>query len=77
MTSLEHKETLIAMVKACGEELIERAEDLVGECENVTDFDIYIQFPTNGHRFEGVPTIQVNRTITSKKATDVLIQTFM
>ena len=77
MTREEYKETLVAMVKACGEELIERAEDLVGECDGMTDFDIHICFPTSNYSFDGVPTIEVTRELCSKKATDVLIQKFM
>lgn len=77
MTQKEYRETLVEMVKACGEEIVERADDLVGECDHMTDFGIRIIFPTDGYRFDGVPTIEVTRELCSKKATDVLIQKFM
>lgn len=77
MTQEEYKETLVAMVKACGEELIERAEDLVGECDHMTDFGIRIYFPISNYNFDGVPSIEVVRELCAKKATDVLVQKFM
>lgn len=73
MTQTEYKETLVGMVKACGEELIERAEDLVGEADLMTVFNLYISFPTDGRIFTGVPTIEVTREYQSEKAIKVLV----
>ena len=73
MTQTEFKETLVNMVKACGEELIDRAEDLVGDGEMLTDFSIYINFPVSVCRFDGVPTIDVNKSYQPTKTTKVLL----
>ena len=74
MTPVEFRETLVKMVKGFGEELIERAEDLVGNGELLSSFDIYIQFPIGHGAFDGTPTIEVTREYCSRKATDVLIE---
>ena len=76
MTQQEFKQSLVEMVKACGEELIERAEDLVGEADLLTDFDICISFPINNYDFTGVPSIDVASSCLSKKAMDVLIKKY-
>jgi len=73
MTPVEFRETLVKMVKACGEELIERADDIVGEEKSFVSLGIYIDFPVNGYRFEGVPTIEVTRTDCSDRAANILI----
>ena len=65
---------LVEMVKAAGQEVIDRAEDLVGEGDLITDFDIWLRFPMNGRgMFDACPTIGVTRSHVSKKACDVLI----
>lgn len=77
MTQTEFQELLVKTVQACGEELIERAEDLVGDGELlVSNFDISIHFPVDGYRFDGCPTIEVTREHCSKKAVDVIMQSF-
>lgn len=73
MTQTEFRETLVAMIKACGEELIERAEDLVGDEESMNEFNILLDFPVNGYRIDGVPTIEITKSLCSRKATKVLI----
>lgn len=76
MTQNEFRELLVKTVKACGEELIERAEDLVGDADHVCGFDISIHFPTDGYRFDGCPSIQVTREHCSNKAIDVIMKSF-
>ena len=73
MTENEFRELLVNTVKACGEELIERADDFVGDCDHVCDFNISIHFPISGPKFEGVPTITVTREHCSTKSIDVIM----
>ena len=77
MTKTEFKETLVKMIKACGEELIERAEDFVGEDESFVSFDIRIDFPVDGYKFDGIPTIEVNKSLCSEKAAKVLVDVYL
>ena len=74
MKSEEFRELLVEMVKSSGRELIDRAEDLVGNGDLINDFDIRISFPTDGRMFTGVPTIEVTKTHISKKSHDVLME---
>ena len=52
-----------------GRELESRAEDLVGDTEGMTDFDIWLSFPPNE-----LPTIEVQRSLASKECFDVLLE---
>ena len=45
-----YNERLIEQVKALGQDVIDRAEDLVGSGDLITDFDIWLRFP-QGTRF--------------------------
>jgi len=56
----------VKLVKAIGQEVIDRAEDLVGDTEGVTDFDIWLRFPP-----DSLPTIEVQRSLASKECFDV------
>lgn len=67
------RKQLVEMVKAAGLEMIDRAEDLVGNAYLLSDFDICVHFPIDGRMFTGVPTIDVTRSHASKKCLDVLI----
>lgn len=71
-TSEEFRKLLADMVKACGEELIEKAEDLVGNMDLMSDFDIRITFPLDGRMLTGCPTIEIHREHVSHKVTKVL-----
>ncbi len=80
MTQTEFRDTLVKMVKACGEELIERAEDFVGATESLTYFNINIDFSIDSGRlysFDGVPTIDVNKSHSPEKSSQVLIDFYM
>lgn len=56
------------LVKAAGRELINRAEDLVGDTEGMTDFDIWLRFPE-----DELPRIDVSRSIASKECFYVML----
>lgn len=71
--SKQFRSLLVKMVKAAGQEMIDRAEDLVGNGDLISDFDIWVRFPTDGRTIDGCPTIEVTRSHCSKKCMDVLI----
>lgn len=61
MSSEKFRELLVKMVKASGQELIDRAEDLVGNGDCISDFNIWVRFPTDGRMLTACPTIEVTR----------------
>lgn len=63
MVGSNYREYLKALVKAAGKELIERADDLVGNGDLISSFDIWINFPQ-----DSVPTIEVQRAHVVKEA---------
>ena len=63
-----YKERLIEQVKALGQEVIDRAEDLVGDGDLIADFDIWLRFPQNA----SYPTIEVKRSHASRRYLDIL-----
>lgn len=66
---MAYADTLIKMVKATGQELIDRAEELVGRPEWVTSLDIWLRFPQG---LDDVPTIEVSTSVVSRNAFDVM-----
>lgn len=66
----DYRIQLIEQVRAVGAEIIERAEDLVGGGNLISDFYIDCNFPQGG----GVPTITVTREHVSKKALNVVMK---
>ena len=62
-----YNEKLIEQVKALGQEVIDRAEDLVGSGDLITDFDIWLRFPQ-----DSFPTIEVTRSHASRRYLDIL-----
>lgn len=59
---------LIEQVKVAGQEIIDRAEDLVGTGELMTSFDIWLRFPQ-----DAAPTIEVSREYLSKKGLSIYL----
>lgn len=74
MKSEEFRELLVEMVKSSGRELIDRAEDLVGNGDLISDFGIRISFPTDGRMLIEVPIIEVTRSHISKKSHCALME---
>lgn len=72
--SINFRKLLVKMVKAAGQEVIDRAEDLVGNGELISDFEICLRFPTDGRMLSGCPTIDVSKSYCSKKCFDVLME---
>lgn len=73
MKSEDFRKLLIEMVKTSGQELIDRAEDLVGNGDLISDFNIWLRFPTDGRILTGLPEIEVTRSHLSKKSIKVFM----
>ena len=65
--SEKYRQKLIDMVKAAGQDVIDRAEDLVGNGDLICDFDIWLRFPQ-----DGVPTIGLTRSYLSKNYINII-----
>ena len=59
MNKYDFRKILVEMVKASGQEVIDRAEDLVGNGDTISDFDIWIRFSLNNGFIDGCPTIEI------------------
>lgn len=69
------REMLTEMVKASGKEIIDRAEELVGDGDLLTDFYITINFPIRGYNVDAIPTLTVQKEHVSKECIKVLTNT--
>ena len=76
MSSEKFRELLVKMVKASGQELIDRAEDLVGNGDCISDLNIWIRFPTDGRMLTACPTIEVTREHVGKHMLDVIMNDY-
>ena len=65
----EFTNELAELVKAAGQELIDRADDLVGQGNMLSDFEIHIRFP---QPIDRPPTITITREYLSKNCIDIL-----
>lgn len=65
------KEILVNMVKGAGQELIDRAEDFVGDTLWMTDLDIFISIPVY---LDEVPSISVDKKYTPKSMFEALAE---
>ena len=71
---ITYNEKLVKLVKAVGQELIDRAEDLVGTGDFIGTLDIGIHI-SNG-KLEELPTITVHREHLSHRAHDLVLNNF-
>lgn len=76
MQSEDFRKLLVEMVKATGQEVIDRAEDLVGDGDLISSFDIWLRFPVDGRMLDGCPTVEVSKEYVSKNAMDVVFDTY-
>lgn len=65
---MDSNESLVKLVKSVGQEIIERAEDLVGTGDAMSGFNIYIDmnFP------DGIPVVSVTREYMSIRSRDII-----
>lgn len=71
MDGAVRKEILINMIKGAGQELIDRAEDFVGDTLWMTDMDIFISIPV---ALNEIPTISVDKKYTPKSMFEALTE---
>ena len=76
MNSEEFRNMLVETVKASGQEVIDRAEELVGSGDLLTDFDIWLRFPIDNGRVSGVPTIELAKSYLSKEGMNTIIKSY-
>lgn len=73
MSSEEFRKKLVELVKASGQEVIDRAEELVGDGDLITDFDIWLRFPIGETSIvTSIPTIEVSKSYVSRNSFNVL-----
>lgn len=72
MNNDEFREKLADLVRASGQELIDRADEIVGDTTLITGFDISIDFGFYEGRLETVPKIKVNHEYISRNVIKVL-----
>ena len=68
----EFRAKLADLIRASGQELIDRADGIVGDSTLVSGFNIYIDFGLYEGRLETVPKITVTHEYISRNAIKVL-----
>ena len=63
----EYRQLLAAMIRAAGAELGEKAEEIVGEMDRISGFQIVLDFPQE----TAIPTIEIRRTHVNIEALEV------
>ena len=72
MNNDEFRAKLAELVRASGQELIDRADEIVGDTTLITGFDISIDFGFYEGRLETAPKITVNHEYISRNVIKVL-----
>lgn len=66
------RDELVKIVKALGQEVIDRAEDLIGDGDGLTNsIDIWLRVPIP---IDSIPTIQVMREYASKRSFEIFAE---
>lgn len=60
MSELKYREMAIEILKLMGQELIDRAEELIPNTEGIKDIDVWISIPTMSDSELCIPEIRVN-----------------
>lgn len=63
----DYKQFLVQMVKSAGQEVINRAEDIVGEQMGICDLSIWLRFPQ-----DSMPTLEITREHICKESIKVI-----
>ena len=63
----EYRPFLVKLVKAMGQEVINRAEDIVGNGDLISDLTLWLRFPQDGY-----PTLEINREYLSHETIKVI-----
>ena len=64
---MKYREIAIEMLKLMGQELIDRAEELIPSTEGITDIDVWISIPTMSGSEMYIPEIRVNTSAYPKR----------
>lgn len=67
----EFRSNLVELVKAMGQEMIDRAEDIVGNGDVLHSLTVTIDFPVP--TFEEAPTLNVSRDYYSRRCFDLIL----
>lgn len=65
----KRRECAVELVKAAGQEVINRAEDIVGKCDGVTDLSVILSFDPAMY-----PSIEVRREHACKECVDLIVE---
>lgn len=57
---MKYREMAIEMLKLMGQELIDRAEELIPNTEGIKDIDVWVSIPTMSDSELCIPEIRVN-----------------
>ncbi len=66
---VSYREKAVEIVKICGQELIDRAEELIPDTTGVKDVDIWIRIPSRTDDPYIVPELQVSVNVYPKRVT--------
>lgn len=69
VTAEDEHRFMVKLVKAAAQEVIDRAEDLVGSCDYLTALDIWLRFPPNE-----CPQIEVSKEHVARRCFNVMIE---
>ena len=64
---MKYREMAIEMLKLMGQELIDRAEELIPSTEGIKDIDVWISIPTMSDSEMYIPEIRVNMSAYPKR----------
>ena len=64
---MKYREIAIEMLKLMGQELIDRAEELIPSTEGIKDMDVWISIPTMSDSEMYIPEIRVNTSAYPKR----------
>ena len=64
---MKYREMAIEILKLMGQELIDRAEELIPSTEGIKDIDVWISIPTMSDSDLCIPTIRVNTSAYPKR----------
>lgn len=64
---MKYREMAIEMLKLMGQELIDRAEELIPSTEGIKDIDVWISIPTMSDSEMYIPEIRVNTSAYPKR----------
>lgn len=71
---MTYREMAIEMLKLMGQELIDRAEELIPNTEGIKDIDVWISIPTMSDSELCIPEIRVNTIAYPKR---MVLEKFM